>query len=53
MISRIQKELPEKAKVVLTGGFTDIIANQTDMIDEVNPNLIFIGLKLVYNMNKA
>jgi type III pantothenate kinase len=53
MISRIQKELPEKAKVVLTGGFTDIIANQTEMIDEVNPNLIFIGLKLVYGMNKA
>jgi type III pantothenate kinase len=53
MISRIQKELPEKAKTVLTGGFTDIIANQTDMIDEVNPNLIFVGLKLVYGMNKA
>ena len=53
MITRIQKELPEKAKVVLTGGFTDIIADQTDMIDDVNPNLIFIGLKLIYEMNKA
>ena len=52
MIARIQKELPEKAKVILTGGFTDIIANETDVINEVNPNLIFVGLKMVYAMNK-
>ncbi len=53
MISRIQKEMPEKAKVILTGGFTDIIAKEIDFIDEVNPNLIFIGLRLVYTMNKS
>ena len=53
MISRIQKELPEKAKVVLTGGFTDIIARETTMIDIVNPNLIFLGLSLIYDMNHA
>jgi type III pantothenate kinase len=52
MIARIQKELPEKAKVVLTGGFTDIIAPQTDVIDVVNPNLIFLGLRLIYDMNR-
>jgi type III pantothenate kinase len=53
MIARIQKELPEKAKVILTGGFTDIIANEIKTIDKVNPNLIFIGLRLVYAMNKT
>jgi type III pantothenate kinase len=52
MIARIQKELPEKAKVVLTGGFTDIIAPQTDIVDVVNPNLIFLGLRLIYDMNR-
>jgi type III pantothenate kinase len=53
MITRIQKELPEKAKVVLTGGFTDIIAPQTNVIDIVNPNLIFLGLRLIYDMNRT
>ncbi len=53
MITRIQKEMPEKAKVVLTGGFTDIIAPQTSVIDVVNPNLIFTGLRLIYDMNRT
>ncbi len=54
MVARIQEELlPEKAKVVLTGGYTDIIAKETNIIDEVNPNLIFIGLRMIYAMNKV
>jgi type III pantothenate kinase len=53
MIARIQKELPEKAKVVLTGGFLDIIARETNVIDIVNPNLVFIGLRMIYALNKA
>lgn len=53
MITRIQKELPEKAKVILTGGFTDIISRETTFIDVVNPNLIFIGLRLIFEMNKS
>ena len=53
MITRIQKELPEKAKVILTGGFTDIIPRETTFIDVVNPNLIFIGLRLIFEMNKS
>ena len=53
MVARIQKELPEKAKVILTGGFLDIIAKETSVIDVVNPNLVFVGLRLVYSMNKV
>jgi type III pantothenate kinase len=53
MVARIQKELPEKAKVILTGGFLDIIARETSVVDVVNPNLILVGLKLVYEMNKG
>jgi len=52
MVARIQKELPEKAKVILTGGYTDIIANETNIIDEINPNLILIGLRLIWAMNR-
>jgi type III pantothenate kinase len=53
LINRIQKELPEKAKVIATGGFTDILDRETTGIDVINPNLIFIGLRLIYEMNKA
>jgi type III pantothenate kinase len=53
MVNRIQKELPEKAKVILTGGFLDIFAEETSVVNVVNPNLILIGLKLVYEMNNG
>jgi type III pantothenate kinase len=53
MIARIQKELPEKARVILTGGYTEIFSKETDVIDVVNPNLIFQGLRMVYDLNKT
>jgi type III pantothenate kinase len=60
MINRIQKELPEKARVILTGGFVDIFAKgakipdkEFDFIDEINPDLILVGLQLIYAMNKT
>jgi type III pantothenate kinase len=53
MVNRIQKELPEKAKVILTGGFVDVFENETSVVDVVNRNLILIGLKLVYEMNNG
>jgi type III pantothenate kinase len=52
MIARIQKELPERARVILTGGYTDIFAKETNVIDVVNPNLIYQGLRMVYDLNK-
>jgi type III pantothenate kinase len=53
MVSRIQQELGEKAKVVATGGFAELIAKETAIIDVVNPNLTLIGLSLIYLMNKG
>jgi type III pantothenate kinase len=53
MVARIQKELGEKAKVVATGGYASLIAEETSVFDEVNPNLTLIGLRLIYQMNKA
>jgi type III pantothenate kinase len=52
IVSRIQKELPEKARVVGTGGNVDIIARETKVIDIVNPDLILVGLRLIYEMNR-
>lgn len=53
IVSRIQRELDGKAKVVATGGYAQLIANETRVIDEVNPNLTLIGLQIINNMNKA
>jgi len=53
VVARIQQELGEKAKVVATGGYAELIAKETAVIDEVNPDLTLVGLRLIYLMNKA
>lgn len=51
--ARIQKELGEKATVVGTGGYANLIAKETKIFDEINPDLTLIGLRLIYEMNKS
>jgi type III pantothenate kinase len=53
MVARVRKELSEKAKVVATGGYAELLAEETRMIEVVNPDLTLIGLRLIYEMNKA
>jgi type III pantothenate kinase len=53
IVARIQRELGEKAKVVATGGWAELLARETAVIDVVNLNLTLIGLRLIYQMNKA
>jgi len=52
IVSRIQEELGEKAMVVATGGYSDIIAKETKVIDKVNQNLTLIGIKTIHAMNR-
>jgi len=53
IINRIQSELEEKAKVVATGGYVKLIAEETPVIDVINPDLTLIGLRLIYLMNRV
>ncbi|MBA7634500.1 Type III pantothenate kinase [subsurface metagenome] len=53
IVARIQQELDEKATVVATGGYANLIAEETSVIDIVNPDLTLIGLRLIYLMNRA
>lgn len=53
IVVRIQQELGEKAKVVATGGFAELIAGETSVIDTINPDLTLIGLRLIYLMNQT
>jgi len=53
LVSRIKKELGQSAKVVATGGYADLIAAESKLIDRVNKDLTLIGLRLIYIMNRA
>jgi type III pantothenate kinase len=51
MVARIQQELERKARVIATGGFADLLAKETDVIEIINPDLTLIGLRLIHLMN--
>ena len=51
-VKQFRKELKTNFKVIATGGLGRIICNYTDLIDVYDPNLIFKGLKVIYNKNK-
>jgi type III pantothenate kinase len=53
VVTRIQEELGEKATVVATGGYADIIAKETKVIQKVNPNLTLIGIKVIHDLNRG
>lgn len=50
IVSRMRDEIGP-ARVVATGGFSQLIAEQTDEIDEVVPTLTLQGLERIYRMN--
>jgi len=52
LVARIRKELDAKAKVVATGGFAELLAEETSVIEVVNPDLTLVGLRLIYEMNQ-
>ncbi len=53
IVARIQQELEGEAKVVATGGYAELIAKETAVIDEVNLDLTLVGLRLIYLMNRV
>ncbi len=48
IVERMIAELGEKAKVVATGGFANLIAESSVKIDVVDDDLLLEGLRLVY-----
>jgi len=52
MVSRFRGELGEDATVIGTGGIVELIADATDVIDHVEPDLTLKGLKILYNLNR-
>lgn len=48
IITRMKAELGETAAVIATGGFSSLIATETDAIDAVDENLTLEGLRLLH-----
>jgi type III pantothenate kinase len=50
IIGKFKEELGE-VRVVATGGFSELIARETDVIDHIVPTLTLIGLEKIYAKN--
>ncbi|HXG35509.1 MAG TPA: type III pantothenate kinase [Dehalococcoidia bacterium] len=53
LVARFKEELGEDSRVIATGGYADLIAQGTAVVDHVNPDLTLLGLRLVYEMNRG
>jgi len=53
IVGRFKEELGPGVKVIGTGGYADLIAKETDVIDEVNVDLTLEGLRIIYDMNRG
>lgn len=52
MVARFRKELGPQMKVIATGGLTDLIVRETDVIQFNAPWLTLEGLRLIWEMNR-
>ncbi len=52
MVVRFKKELGGEAKVIGTGGWAQLISQETSVFDAVDADLTLKGLRLLYEMNQ-
>jgi len=52
IIARFKQELGGEAKVVVTGGYAELLAPETSLFDYVDPDLTLTGLRLIFEMNR-
>ncbi len=52
MVARFRAELGPEMKVIATGGLAERIAQETQVIDIINPWLTLDGLRIIWGLNK-
>jgi len=52
MVARFRQELGDDMRVVGTGGLVEVIARETDVIQEIDPWLTLRGLRIVWELNQ-
>lgn len=50
-IKKFQKELGYKCKIIVTGGFSDLISSKTKMVDFIDKYLVLDGIRVIYQDN--
>jgi len=53
IVRRMKEELGGQAKVIGTGGYAELIARETDVIDTVDMDLTLQGLRIIYDLNRS
>jgi len=51
IVTRMQRELPTKARVVATGGLADLIGKHTAAVEVIDEFLTLAGLRMIYELN--
>lgn len=52
MVARFRRELGKEMRVIATGGLAEIIAAETEIIEDVAPWLTLDGLRIIWEMNQ-
>lgn len=52
MVARFRRELGDDMRVIATGGLAELIAQETDIFQVVDPWLTLEGLRLIYGLNR-
>ncbi len=52
IVERVWKEIGEKATVIATGGYAQLIAKESKTIDKVNPELTLQGIRIIHDLNR-
>ncbi len=52
MVKRIRAELGCDAKVIATGGLSELMSKQIQIIDACEPTLVLEGIRLIYDRNR-
>ncbi len=53
ILARMKKEVPGVKRVIATGGLATLLADDSEFIDEVDPDLTLRGLKIIYDRNRT
>ncbi len=52
LLERLREERGELGRVIATGGHAEMIAEGSRLLDEVDPLLTFVGLKIIHDLNR-
>jgi type III pantothenate kinase len=53
MVARFKQEIGSEARVIATGGWAELVARETTVVDVVDLDLTLVGLRLIYELNRT